>query len=299
MASIGPVSISTGSLPTRHVSTIRASGRSPSSAARPARISSTAAEPSLICDELPAVCTPPSITGLRPARPSAVVGLMPPSRTTWRISSVGLPSFIEHRRIDLDDLGAEAVFFPRPGGIVLAAQAVGVALFAADAPFLSHQLRALELRRVLVMVLVTRRRCALTLLVARAHRVARHRLDAATDSGIDHAAAHEAVRQCCGLLARPALRIDRRGSYRERETGAQPRGTGDVGCLFAGLTDAAAYELTDPGRVDLRPLHQRGEHVAEQIGGVNAAQVAAAAADGGSNGIDDDDVVVVGVWDPD
>ena len=78
----------------------------------------------------------------------------------------GLAVFVEHRRIDLDDLGAEAIFIPRPGGVVLAAQAEGVAFFPADAPLLGHELGALELRGVLVVLLVAGGRGALTLLVA-------------------------------------------------------------------------------------------------------------------------------------
>ena len=52
VASIGPVSMSTGSTPTRQVSTMRASGREPEGA-RPSRavIISTAAAPSEICDD--------------------------------------------------------------------------------------------------------------------------------------------------------------------------------------------------------------------------------------------------------
>ena len=42
-------------------------------------------------------------------------------------------------------------------------------------------------------------------------------------------------------------------------------------------------------------MPRRREHVAEQVGGVDAAQVAASAADRGADGIDDDDVVVVGL----
>src|SRR5882724_1187007 len=47
----------------RHCATIRARGRRPSDRARPASATSTAAAPSEICEDVPAVCTPSSSTG--------------------------------------------------------------------------------------------------------------------------------------------------------------------------------------------------------------------------------------------
>ncbi len=52
-------------------------------------IHSTAAAPSEICDEVPAVWMAPSITGFNEARPSAVVSRRPWSRVTGAHSSVG------------------------------------------------------------------------------------------------------------------------------------------------------------------------------------------------------------------
>ena len=83
VAGIGPVSIITGSTPTVVWSTIFARGVTPSSAAFSALISSTAAAPSEICDELPAVTLPSCLkAGLRPASASRFVsGRMPWSAT--------------------------------------------------------------------------------------------------------------------------------------------------------------------------------------------------------------------------
>jgi hypothetical protein len=61
VAGIGPVSMITGSTPTVVWSTIRARGLSPSDSALPRSISSTAAAPSEICDEFPAVIRPSSL----------------------------------------------------------------------------------------------------------------------------------------------------------------------------------------------------------------------------------------------
>ena len=93
VASIGPVSISTGSTPTRHVSTTRARGVRPSSFAFSSVIIKIALAPSEICDELPAVWTPFSrATGLSDASFSIVVSRMPSSRATVCVVPVGLPS---------------------------------------------------------------------------------------------------------------------------------------------------------------------------------------------------------------
>ena len=74
VAGIGPVSISTGSTPTVAWSTTRARARSPSSSAFARDMSRTAAAPSEICDELPAVITPSSLNaGFSSASPSSVV----------------------------------------------------------------------------------------------------------------------------------------------------------------------------------------------------------------------------------
>ena len=61
VAGIGPVSMITGSTPTVVWSTIRARGLSPSASAFSRDISSTAAAPSEICEELPAVILPSSL----------------------------------------------------------------------------------------------------------------------------------------------------------------------------------------------------------------------------------------------
>ena len=83
VAGIGPSSIFTGSQPTVVWSTIRARGRRPSWSAFSRDMSSTAAAPSEICDELPAVMRPSSLnTGLSEASASSEVsGRMPWSAT--------------------------------------------------------------------------------------------------------------------------------------------------------------------------------------------------------------------------
>ena len=66
-----------------------ARGRSPSSSAFSSLIQSTAAAPSEICDDEPAVCFEPSTTGLSFASPSIVVSRRPWSREISCVSPVG------------------------------------------------------------------------------------------------------------------------------------------------------------------------------------------------------------------
>ena len=72
---------------------MRARGVRPSSAALSSVMINTAEAPSLICEELPAVCTPFSrATGFRVASFSNVVSRRPSSLLTVCVVPVGLPS---------------------------------------------------------------------------------------------------------------------------------------------------------------------------------------------------------------
>ena len=83
VAGIGPVSMITGSTPTVVASKTRARGARPSSSAFSRAMSSTAAAPSEICDELPAVTVPSSLNaGLSAASASRVVS----RRMPWSVA---------------------------------------------------------------------------------------------------------------------------------------------------------------------------------------------------------------------
>ena len=83
MAGIGPVSIVTGSTPTVVWSTILARARRPSASAFSRDMSSTAAAPSEICDEFPAVILPSGLNaGFSPASASSVVS----GRIPWSVT---------------------------------------------------------------------------------------------------------------------------------------------------------------------------------------------------------------------
>ena len=89
---MGPVSINTGSDPTRHESIIVAIGLTPSSSAFSLVMRRTAPAPSEICEDVPAVWTPSGIFVRSPANASIVVSLRPSSRETVCVESAGCPS---------------------------------------------------------------------------------------------------------------------------------------------------------------------------------------------------------------
>ena len=187
MASIGPVSMRTGSTPTRQVSTMRARARRPRASARSAVISSTAAAPSEICDDEPAVWTPSSrATGLSSASFSRLVSRRPSSRADRVGGAGGLALLVEVGGLDRHDLGAEAILGPGGGGVLLRAEAEAVGVGPGDAPLVGDALGALELGGHLVLREVgpgDRDAEAEVLAAAGADRDPAHHLDAAGDGG--------------------------------------------------------------------------------------------------------------------
>ena len=112
----GRSSMSTGSHPTRHTSTMVASGVSPRASARSRVMSSTAPAPSAICDEVPAVWTPSGrpvglsvASGLERRLAQALV-----AGHVWVVPS-RLALVVEIGRGDRHDLGARTGPRPRPG----------------------------------------------------------------------------------------------------------------------------------------------------------------------------------------
>ena len=131
VAGIGPVSISTGSTPTVVWSTIRARGVTPSSSAFSRDMRSTAAAPSEICEELPAVIRPSSLkAGFSSARVSTVV----PGRMPWSVETT-LP--VDRHGVDL---ALEPAFLDRALGALLGARADLVQPLAREAPLLGDHL---------------------------------------------------------------------------------------------------------------------------------------------------------------
>jgi hypothetical protein len=90
-----------------------------------------------------------------------------------------------------------------------------------------------------------------------------------------------------GLLRGAALPVDGDAGDLLGEAGGEPAGAGDVAGLRADGVDAAEHDVLDGGRVDLRPVHEGGEDVRAEVGGVHPGEPAAAPPDGGADGVDD------------
>ena len=164
-----------------------------------------AAAPSEICDELPAVITPSGLnTGFSWASFSADESArMPSSRVIVSEPVVG------HDR-NRDDLVLEATLLGRAGGAPVGLQRERVVLFAGDPPLLRDHLRRDPLRHeVVALEHLGPERCAARQ-ERRAHRHARHALDAGRDHDVVRAGDHALRREVRGLLRRAALTVDRR-----------------------------------------------------------------------------------------
>ena len=237
---------------------MRARGVSPSSSALASVIISTAAAPSEICDELPAVCTPSSrATGFSVASFSSVrlaQALVALDRV-GRAGRLARPRRRRRRR--------PATHWPskRPSAHARAARCCEskpkrVGVLAGDAPLVGDALGALELRRHLVAAEVRLRdRHAEAELLRRvdADRDAAHHLDAAGEGDVDDAGADERRRP--GWWPAGSSRTACRSWWPavvSGQPGGQPRGAGDVEALLADLADAAADDLADRRRVDAR-----------------------------------------------
>jgi len=95
------------------------------------------------------------------------------------------------------------------------------------------------------------------------------------------------VHQVRGLLAGPALRVDRGRTGVLGEPGMQPGPAHHVVGLLARLGDAPADDLLDQLGVDPGAREHLTLRKAEQYGGVHACQPALALAEGRADGVDD------------
>ena len=91
-----------------------------------------------------------------------------------------------------------------------------------------------------------------------------------------------------GLLARPALAVERRARQADRQARSEQGVPGDVARLLASLDGATDDDVIEPVGVDAGAVDEVGEGVGEQVDGMPVAQLAAAPPDGGANGVDDD-----------
>ena len=189
--------------------------------------------------------------------------------------------------LDRRDLALEAAFCVGPRRLLLRDQAPLVDVLALDAAVPGDALRRLELGRRLVPRPVGGVRNARAAENVRAEADTRHRLDTAGDADVDRAGGDQSGDEVVRLLRRAALASRRSSPRLEREARAQPGVAGDVRGLLAGLGHAAADDLLDLVGVDAGALDDLGLGGGEQLGRVQAGELAVALADRRTDGFDD------------
>ena len=292
VAGIGPVSISERIVPDHARRVDPGPGPQPQLAAISSLISSSAAAPSVICDELPAV-TFHSISGKR----SAISGVpktafSPASRSTvvsGRIDSSAL------------DLGPRRPSPSRPRRRTPPA-ARPPPPARASAP---HTRRARTRERPHLSATSSAETPCGTRPGNRSatpaphgsapdprgpHRDPAHRLDAARDDDVVGAGDDPVGRELDSLLAGSALPLDGRRRHVDGEPGGEPRLPTRRRGLLTGLADAADHDVLDGARVDPGAFDEGGEDLSEQVGRVQPGQGTArfAASHRGADGVDDD-----------
>ena len=267
---------------------MRASGVRPCSFSARSLTTSTALAPSQIWLALAAEMTPPSCSSLTEWMPSSVASKRMPSSISVQAVALG--------RLDLqpDDLVAEVAALGRGGGAAVAFERIFVELLAGEAVFLGDHLRAHELAELDAGVaLFLPRRLGLAepglreQHAGRAHRHARHALDARRDHHVLRARHHRLRRELDRLLRRAALAVDRHGGHALGQLRRQHRAAADLEALLAALADAAHDDVLDRRRVDAGAVDDRVEHLARHVGRVPARQLAAALAARGADRFDD------------
>jgi hypothetical protein len=247
-------------------------------------IHSTAAAPSEICDDVPALYH--RVQRGEPFQGGVAKALVPGDHMAVRGRLLVL---VEHRRLDATDLPVEAALDPGLLGLALRVEAELVDLLAADAAPLGDPLRGGEL---VGQVDVPRRRPQDAAIGARvgAEADTAHRLDAAGDPDVDGARGDQSGDQPVGLLAAAALAVDSHRANVLGQAGDQPADPRDVVGLLAELRDAAADDLLDVAGVDAGLLDERPLRGAQQLGGMQARQPSVPLANGTAGGFNDDRV---------
>src|SRR5262249_44010770 len=151
-------------------------------------------------------------------------------------------TFVRGDAPDRRDLPVEPALVDGPDRARVALQRVLLKLGSLDAPLLAHQLRAAELRDLLVSVpvlpaLAKRQRHAFLMRQRdRApHRDHAHALDAGCNHEILSAGEYTLRGEVNCLLRRAALPVDSHSGHVLRESGRQPGVPGDVDGLWANL----------------------------------------------------------------
>ena len=166
-----------------------------------------------------------------------------------------------------------------------------VELLALEPPRLGDQLRGSPLGHDVVALLQPGRERPLAgAHRVRAHRHARHVLDAARDDDIVLTRHHAQRGEVGRLLPRAAHPVERRAAHVHREARDQRRVARDVEPLLTELVDAAEDDVLDLGSVDADAGDELAKHVRREVVGADGGESAVPLSDGATHGSNDDGV---------
>ena len=286
-----PCNIMCGSTPAMPKPRKRPRGSRPSCDAFGSDATSTAAAPSTICDELPAVTTPSGMNaGCSEAIFSSVVSRRTASSTAKRVlTSVAVAAVAVGRRhveVDRDDLLLEAPLVDRARGAHVRLVRVAVELLARQLPLLRDLLGGDALHDdVVALVHEIGHRAAV-----RAHRDARHHLDAAGDDEVELARPDRRRGVEVRLHRGAALAVDGRAADGHGPAGGQRDVAADVPRLLVDLADAAPLQVLDLARVDVVARDEAVHDLGRELVAADVRERAVLPPDRAADGVDDERV---------
>ena len=161
------------------------------------------------------------------------------------------------RHLDRDDLVLEAPLVDRGDRAPVRLERVRVELLAREAPLLGEHLGRDALRDDLPALEQLVREVA----AVRAHRDARHHLDARRDDDVELARPDRGGRVEVRLHRRAALPVDGRAAHRLGPAGDERRHAADVPALLADLRHAAHLHVLDLRGIEVVPRDERVQHL--------------------------------------
>jgi hypothetical protein len=160
---------------------------------------------------------------------------------------------------------------------------VGVELLARQAPLLGDHLGRDPLRHDLPALEELLRQVA----AVRAHRDARHHLDARRDDDVELLGPDGGRGVEVRLHRGAALAVDGRAAHRLRPAGDEGRHAADVPALLADLRDAAHLDVLDLGRVEVVALDEAVQDLGGELVAADLRERAVPLADRAADGVDD------------
>ncbi len=239
---------------------------------------STAAAPSQICDELPAVILPSGNEGR--AQRGQRLGRRVPSR---RLVHPDERADVRIGHLDRNDLVREAALVDRGDRPPVRLERERVELLSRESPLLGDHLRRDPLRHDLPALEQRIGEVA----AVRPHRDTRHHLDAGRDDDVELARLDRRRSVEVALHRRAALAVDGRAADRVGPAGDERSHPADVPALLADLRHAAQLNVLDLPRIEVVPRDERVQDLPRELVAAQLRKRAVPPADRRADCVDD------------